>query len=109
MRKVLAILVAVIIISNLMLTPCLAGPIRKLGRGLANVATGIVEIPKKVYLVSKEENLAVGLTRGFIKGIAEGFVRAATGLYEAVTFPIPMPADFEPIVEPEFVFEEWEQ
>jgi len=108
MRKVLLVLVAAIIISNLIITPCFAGPLRKLGRGLANAATGIVEIPKKVILISRNDNLLMGLTWGWVKGTAVGMLRTASGLYEAVTFPIPAPADYEPMVQPEFVFEEWE-
>lgn len=109
MRKVVLILLSTVLISSLITKPCFAnGPLRKLGRGLANVFTGIVEIPKKVILTSKKENLAKGLTSGFMKGVQEGLVRTASGLYETLTFPIPSPADFEPMVIPEFVFEEWE-
>lgn len=108
MRKAILILVAAIIISNLIINPCLADPLRKLGRGLANTATGVIEIPKKVILISKNDNLLLGLTWGWIKGTAVGFLRTAAGVYETVTFPIPAPAEYEPIIHPEFVFEEWE-
>ena len=109
MRKFTLILLSAVLISALIAKPCFAdGPLRKLGRGLANLFTGIVEIPKKVILKSKKENLAKGLTSGFMEGVQEGLVRTASGLYETLTFPIPAPADFEPMVSPEFVFEEWE-
>jgi len=108
MRKFALILLSAVLISALIAKPCFAGgPLRKLGRGLTNLLTGIVEIPKKVILTSKKENLAKGLTSGFMKGVQEGMVRTASGLYETLTFPIPAPADFEPMVSPEFVFEEW--
>jgi putative exosortase-associated protein (TIGR04073 family) len=102
------ILVAVVIISNLIINPCFADPLRKLGRGLANTVTGVVEIPKKIYLISKNDNPLLGFTWGWIKGTAVGLLRTAAGVYETVTFPIPAPADYEPIINPEFVFEEWE-
>ena len=108
MRKFLLVLVAVIIISNLIVTPCFADVWRKLGRGLANTVTGVVEIPKKVILISKNDNPLMGFTWGFVKGAAVGLLRTAAGVYETVTFPIPAPADYEPIIHPEFVFEEWE-
>jgi putative exosortase-associated protein (TIGR04073 family) len=108
MRKVLLILVAVILISNFLITPCHAEVMRKLGRGVTNALTGIVEVPKKMYLISKNDNLAMGLTWGLVKGAGVGLLRTAAGLYETVTFPIPAPADYEPIIHPEFVFEEWE-
>ena len=108
MRKFALILLFAVLISALIAKPCFAdGPLRKLGRGLTNLLTGIVEIPKKVILTSKKENLAKGLTSGFMKGVQEGMVRTASGLYETLTFTIPAPADFEPMVNPEFVFEEW--
>lgn len=109
MRKFIAVLVAVVIISSLIGTPCFAqDALRKLGRGLVNSVTGVVEIPKKVYMISKNDNVLLGLTWGFVKGTATGLLRTAAGVYETVTFPIPAPADFEPMVHPEFVFEEWE-
>ena len=109
MRKTMLLLLAIAIISNLIITPVFAqDPMRKLGRGLANTVTGIVEIPKKVILISKNDNPVLGLTWGWVKGAAVGLLRTATGLYEIVTFPIPAPADYEPMIEPEFVFQEWE-
>ena len=108
MRKFVLVLVAVILITNLVITPCYADVWRKLGRGLANTLTGFVEIPKKVILVSKNDNPLMGLTWGFVKGTGVGLLRTAAGVYETVTFPIPAPAEYEPIIQPEFVFEEWE-
>lgn len=108
MRKFLLVLVAVVLISNLIITPCFADPMRKLGRGLVNTLTGVVEIPKKVYMISKSDNILMGLTWGWVKGTAVGLLRTACGVYETLTFPIPAPADYEPIMDPEFVFEGWE-
>ncbi len=108
MRKTLLLLIAVVIISNLIIAPCFADPLRKLGRGLVNIVTGVVEIPKKVILISKNDSLSRGLTWGLVKGTAVGVLRTASGIYETVTFPIPAPAEYEPMIHPEFVFEEWE-
>jgi putative exosortase-associated protein (TIGR04073 family) len=109
MRKLALIIVGAIIISSLVAYPCFAqGPMRKLGRGLLNTITGLVEIPKEVILTSKKDSLLKGLTWGWVKGIGTGLLRTASGVYETVTFPIPAPADYEPMVKPEFVFEEWE-
>ena len=109
MRKLLTVLVAVAIISSVMVTPCFAQePMRKLGRGIANALTGVVEIPKKVFLISKNDNPVLGMTWGLVKGAAVGLLRTAVGVYETVTFPIPAPANYEPMLSPEFVFEDWE-
>ena len=108
MRKFALVLVAVILISSVIISPCSADPMRKLGRGLANAVTGVVEIPKKVYMISRDDNILLGLTWGLVKGTTVGLLRTAAGVYETITFPIPAPADYEPMIHPEFVFEEWE-
>ncbi|MBD3296577.1 MAG: exosortase system-associated protein, TIGR04073 family, partial [Candidatus Omnitrophica bacterium] len=52
-----------------MATQCYAqDPAKKLGRGLANVLTGWVELPKNIYDTSVEENVLSGLTMGLAKG-----------------------------------------
>jgi len=108
MRKLIATLITVLIIFNLTRAACFAQePLRKLGRGLANIATGLVEIPKQVIATSKEKNLATGLTWGWVKGAGLALLRTASGIYEILTFPIPAPAEYEPVISPEFVFEEW--
>jgi len=69
-------------------------PIHKAGRGLVNVLTGWIEIPKQVHLGSQEENPVTGLTFGLVKGVGLTVLRMGVGLYEAVTFPLPYPKDF---------------
>ena len=79
-------------------------PFTKLGRGVANVLTGWVEIPKNVYTTSRDENAFTGMTLGLAKGIGLTIVRTGAGLFEAATFPFPVPENFKPILEPEYVF-----
>ena len=81
-------------------------PAKKLGRGLANVLTGWVELPKNIYDTSVEENVLSGLTMGLAKGVGMTIVRTGAGIYETVTFPFPIPEDYEPVLEPEYVFSE---
>jgi putative exosortase-associated protein (TIGR04073 family) len=81
-------------------------PAKKLGRGLANVLTGWVELPKNIYDTSVEENILSGLTMGLAKGVGMTIVRTGAGVYETVTFPFPIPEDYQPVLEPEFVFSE---
>jgi putative exosortase-associated protein (TIGR04073 family) len=56
------------------------GMANKLARGVANVATGWLELPKQIYLTCKEDGYAKGLTVGPIKGIGMTLVRTAAGL-----------------------------
>ena len=90
-----------------MATQCYAqDPAKKLGRGLANILTGWVELPKNIYQTSVEENVLSGLTMGLAKGIGMTIVRTGAGVYETVTFPFPIPEGYEPVLQPEFVFSE---
>ena len=69
-------------------------PLHKAGRGVVNVLTGWIEIPKQFHLGSQEENPVTGMAFGLMKGVGLTVLRMGVGLYEAVTFPLPYPKDF---------------
>jgi len=79
-------------------------PFTKLGRGAANLLTGWVEIPKTSYATSQEHNPFYGLTVGILQGAGKGIVRTVGGAYEMVSFPFPLPANYAPVSDPEYVF-----
>ena len=66
--------------------------------------TGWVELPKSVYDTSMEDNAFAGLTLGLAKGLGMTLVRTGSGIFEIATFPFPLPEDYKPILEPEYVF-----
>src|SRR5688572_23874261 len=76
----------------------------KLGRGLTNLVTSPGEYVRQSAIKTEEK----GLTQGFITAIFSGtywtIVRALAGVYEIVTFPIPIPRGYRAIMQPEFVF-----
>ena len=76
----------------------------KLGRGVANTLTGWVELPKNVYDTSVEENAFAGMTLGLAKGAGMTLVRMGAGIFEVATFPFPVPEEYKPVLEPEYVF-----
>lgn len=80
-------------------------PIEKLGRGVTNVATGWVEIPKEIGRNVEKSGDMAGLIVGPFKGIAKAIGRTLAGVYEVVTFLIPLPRRYEPVIEPAYVFE----
>lgn len=80
-------------------------PAHKFGRGLANAATGWVELPRQIYLVSSETDPLTGLIYGTIKGVSYSVLRTGSGAYDVASFVIP-PYD-RPLLNPEFVFEGW--
>ncbi|MBI3087906.1 MAG: exosortase system-associated protein, TIGR04073 family [Candidatus Omnitrophica bacterium] len=81
-----------------------AGAATKLGRGVVNLVTGWVEIPKRIYETSQTQGALAGWTWGLLRGIGRGFVRTAAGLYEVCTFPFPAPPHYATVIEPEYVF-----
>jgi len=105
MVKGLILCIAILLALNIVTSSCYAqDPAKKLGRGIANILTGWVELPKNIYDTSVEDNPLSGLTIGLAKGIGMTIVRTGAGVYETVTFPFPIPEGYTPVLEPEFVF-----
>ncbi|HOE97481.1 MAG TPA: exosortase system-associated protein, TIGR04073 family [Candidatus Sumerlaeota bacterium] len=77
--------------------------LHKLGRGVTNVLTFWAEVPRQIAIEWERTDPASGLIVGTIKGAGWGFARLATGVYDAFTFPFPIPENYEPMMEPEFV------
>jgi putative exosortase-associated protein (TIGR04073 family) len=77
---------------------------KKLGRGIVNVSTGWVEIPKNIYDTTVESNPFLGITFGTLKGTGMSIVRTGAGAYDILTFLFPIPKDYMPLLKPEFVF-----
>lgn len=75
----------------------------KFARGTGNFFTGPVEIPVNISKDIKTNRW--GYCTGLVKGVGYGLVRSGVGLYEAITFPLPLPSDYEPIMEPVYAWE----
>jgi putative exosortase-associated protein (TIGR04073 family) len=69
-------------------------PIHKMGRGVVNVLTGWIELPKQIQLGTLEHNPVAGAGWGLLKGVGLTVLRMGVGVYEAVTFPLPYPRQF---------------
>ena len=80
--------------------------IRKLGRGLANFTTGFLELPINIVDAAEEDGYIAAVTYGIVKGLAMSVLRTGIGMYETVTFLIPLPFDYEVMLEPEFLLGE---
>ena len=104
-KKLVLIIVAVVFIagahSNAIAES--GGPVKKLGRGIANIISSPLEIGKSYSEISQERGIIAGSTWGLLKGAQNFIVRSVTGVYEVLTFPIPQPEDYEPLLtDPEF-------
>ena len=78
----------------------------KLWRGVVNVITSPLEVPKQIYLTSKSDHIFSGVTYGTVKGFCFGVMRFASGVYDTVTFPVPRYGML--LMEPKYVFDGWE-
>lgn len=87
--------IAVALLSSIWASPAWAqDPIHKAGRGVVNVLTSVLEIPRNLHLGAQEENPLLGLGVGLVKGVVLAVVRIGVGVYEVVTFPIPYPSGY---------------
>ena len=89
-----------------------SNPAEKLSRGVANVITAPIEIAKQIDIEWKESakqgstrNVTVGIFGGLVKGLAFSVGRAASGVWDIVSFPFKVPANYEPVMKPDFVLD----
>ena len=101
-RRIAAFLVGALLV--VMAMPCYAeaNPLHKLGRGIVNLATSWIEVPKAIHEESKASNPFIGLTYGAIKGAGECVIRTGAAAYDAGTFILPKYD--KPLLKPEYVF-----
>ena len=90
---------------SFVLAPGLAGAqsaARKVGRGLAGMTCGFLEVPGNIVETTRERGAGWGFTLGFVQGLGMIVVRELVGVYEFVSAPFPLPSGFQPIIHPEF-------
>ena len=81
---------------------------RKFGRGLAGLTLGVLEIPGNVVQETRTNGLASGMTIGLAVGLGKFVARELVGAYEIVTAPFPLPAEYAPVLAPEFAWNYFE-
>ncbi|MFA5159428.1 MAG: exosortase system-associated protein, TIGR04073 family [Candidatus Omnitrophota bacterium] len=80
-------------------------PQRKLQRGFLNVALSPIEISNELSKEVRNDTIPPSWVAGLGRGSIYAVGRALVGVYEMVTFLIPCPAQYKPVLFPEF---EWE-
>ena len=85
-------------------------PFHKLKRGIVNVVTAPIEIAKGVDDGWKQNSCrastaCTGAFTGFFKGIAHTVGRMGSGVWDIVSFPFKVPANYEPLMKPEFIMD----
>jgi putative exosortase-associated protein (TIGR04073 family) len=81
---------------------------RKAGRGLAGMTLGVLEVPGNIVQETRTNGVFSGVTIGLAVGLGKLVARELVGVYEFVTAPFPAPANFEPVLQPEFTWEYFE-
>ena len=76
--------------------------VTKLGRGIANIATCWVEVPAQISDAGEKEGAISALTTGVLKGAVCTVGRCLAGVYDVVTFLLPVPAGYKSLIKPEY-------
>lgn len=76
-------------------------PANQFGRGLSNILFGVFEVPLNIIRVNEVEGDLPAITKGVGLGVWRFLVREIVGVTEVITFPF----GWQPIIEPEYVFE----
>lgn len=79
--------------------------VSKASHGLANVTTGLVELPKNIGNITSDSNLFAGMTIGLVRGVVHTVSRTLVGAAEFITSPIPT----EEYVTPGYVWERFSE
>jgi putative exosortase-associated protein (TIGR04073 family) len=77
----------------------------KFARGIVNMTTGWLEMPKQIRQCVQEEGWAIGLVKGPFDGLGMFAARTVAGMYETATFFLPLPFGYVPLLEPPFVWQ----
>jgi putative exosortase-associated protein (TIGR04073 family) len=82
--------------------------ITKFGRGIANIVISPGEFFTQPLMLSKDHEVPVALFGGVLKGAGMFVARECVGIYEVLTFPLPLPKGFKPIINPPTTFTDWD-
>ena len=87
-------------------------PFEKLQRGGVSVLTAPIEMIKetRAYWIegsAKTYHISAWLFCGAMKGIVMTAARAGSGVWDIVTFAVPVPKGYSPLLKPDSVFDEW--
>ncbi len=77
----------------------------KLGNGIANAVTGVVEIPKTMIVTGHRHGATYGMTAGLFTGIFHAVGRSLTGALDIATFLIPT----TPIAKPAYIWDNFDR
>lgn len=77
----------------------------KLGRGLTNIVASPGEYYVQTSKISCDRDPMTRLFTGIFKGTCAMVERIGVGLYDVLTFPVPFPAGYQPVIQPPTVMD----
>ena len=80
---------------------------RKLFRGVHNVCFGWVEVPKNIIIEGVKTDPFTGTIVGTVLGAVKTVERTGVGAIEVLTFWHEWPKEYGPIIEPEYVLDDF--
>lgn len=80
-------------------------PVRKLQRGFLNAALSPFELSNQLHIERKTDKFPPSWMEAIGRGTCYMVGRAVVGVGEMVTFFVPAPANYGPILQPEFPWE----
>ncbi len=81
----------------------------KFVRGIVNTATGVLEIPRSIYVTSRDQGIGQGIFVGPFQGILTGTLRTLAGVAEVATFVVPAPRCYGPYLDRPLVWSDVNQ
>ena len=107
MKKGIVLLIVVVFVFSFIHEAKADTVVKKLGRGVSNILTCPLEIPQRMGAIAVDDGAPAAATWGLLSGVLNMGKRAIVGVYEVVTFPVPIPSDYAPIItDPEFMLSE---
>ena len=88
-------------------------PLKKFGRGVVNVVTGVLELPREMFMQSQSgmqqgeypfTAYPEGVITGAIPGAVKAVERVGSGVYDIVSFPVEQPVNYGSLYEPATIF-----
>ncbi len=75
-------------------------PATKLGRGIVNVVASPGEYAVQTAKLMKDHDPLTAYLGGVFQGTTRMLQRIGAGVYEVVTFPVPLPKKYKPLMDP---------
>ena len=87
-------------------------PAAKLLRGIFNVVTSPIEVPKqaRAYWIKgaqRTPHIIAWIVSGAVWGVVQGVKRASFGVWDVLSSPFAQPSNMTPNFLPEYVLQEW--